>query len=277
MLAPELKELQQQATRATGSRQQAAHAGVLPRARRQPAGGCLPTLLQLALLIPMYSVFSQGLTNYDPSAMVTSSGSSCSPDLLRPRPSSTRPATSSTPCLNPVDLREFNWGLPEPETTGWYSPASRSALAIISALLQLIASRMALPPARPGDRRPETSRSSARWRYFLPFISLPYGSLLPAGLFLYWIVSTLYPDHPAVPDHRLGRHVPALRLDPGFARGSQAAVPGHAARRSQPPKPGQRRRAASARKPSTRTSRPTATIRPNRTRPPGPTRETTLT
>ena len=34
-----------------------------------PAGGCLPILLQFGLLIPMYSVISQGLTNYDPSAM----------------------------------------------------------------------------------------------------------------------------------------------------------------------------------------------------------------
>mgnify|MGYP003339547579 CR=1 FL=1 len=36
-----------------------------------PFGGCLPLLLQFVLLIPMYSVIRDGLTNYDPPAMVT--------------------------------------------------------------------------------------------------------------------------------------------------------------------------------------------------------------
>ena len=52
---------------------------------------------------------------------------------------------------------------------------------------------------------------------FLPLISVVYGGFLPAGLFIYWIVATIFSIDPAVPDRRLGFDVPDLRLDPGFA------------------------------------------------------------
>ena len=65
-------------------------------------------------------------------------------------------------------------------------------MAVISAFLQLIASRMALPgpDARMADD--QNTRIQRQMALLFPFISLTYGSLLPAGLFLYWIVSTLF-------------------------------------------------------------------------------------
>ena len=50
--------------------------------------------------------------------------------------------------------------------------------------------------------------------YFLPLISILYGNMLPAGLFLYWIFSTVIQIGQAVPRRRLRRDVPAVRLAP---------------------------------------------------------------
>jgi len=52
------------ATRAI-ARRVSGPAGVLQGARRQSDAGCLPSLLQMGMLIPMYSVIRIGLTNFD--------------------------------------------------------------------------------------------------------------------------------------------------------------------------------------------------------------------
>ncbi|MGH2513670.1 MAG: YidC/Oxa1 family membrane protein insertase, partial [Candidatus Limnocylindrales bacterium] len=69
LLGPELKEIQK---RFKGDRvkvQEATQAFYKERGVN-PAQGCLPLILQFMLLIPMYSVFSSGLQNYDPTAML---------------------------------------------------------------------------------------------------------------------------------------------------------------------------------------------------------------
>ena len=68
LLQPELKELQK---KYKGER------GKLLEVQQQfyrergvsPTSGCLPMVLQFGLLIPMYTVISQGLTNFNPQAM----------------------------------------------------------------------------------------------------------------------------------------------------------------------------------------------------------------
>jgi YidC/Oxa1 family membrane protein insertase len=66
-----------------------------------------------------------------------------------------------------------------------------SFLAIVSALLQLVQSRMMLPAADPGNDDPNT-RIQRQTMLFLPLISVVYGGFLPAGLFIYWIVATIF-------------------------------------------------------------------------------------
>ena len=66
-----------------------------------------------------------------------------------------------------------------------------SALAIASAALQLIQSRMMLPAADPANDDPNT-RIQRQMMLFLPIISVAYGGFLPAGLFIYWIVATVF-------------------------------------------------------------------------------------
>jgi membrane protein insertase Oxa1/YidC/SpoIIIJ len=69
MLAPEVKEIQR---RFKGDRlkQQEAQRQLYAERGINPAAGCLPAILQIFLLIPMYSVFSQGLTNFNPQPML---------------------------------------------------------------------------------------------------------------------------------------------------------------------------------------------------------------
>ena len=65
-----------------------------------PTAGCLPSLLQLGLVIPMWRVIQDGLTNYDPSAMLKVFGVDLVPSIQCPHvvlASSTGPRRASTP------------------------------------------------------------------------------------------------------------------------------------------------------------------------------------
>ncbi|HET9346556.1 MAG TPA: YidC/Oxa1 family membrane protein insertase [Candidatus Limnocylindrales bacterium] len=190
MLGPELKELQKRYKGDAVKAQQAQREFYRERGVN-PLAGCLPTLLQLLLLIPMYSVFSQGLTNYDVTRMVTVFGVELF-DLNCPTEPMYDAAGHVIPCLDPIAFG-INWGLPEViiGTAGGFA-TGLSIMAVISALLQLIASRMALPAPDARMADDQNTRIQRQMALLFPFISLTYGSLLPAGLFLYWIVSTLF-------------------------------------------------------------------------------------
>ena len=106
---------------------------------------------------------------------------------------------------------------------------------------------------------------------FLPLISVVYGGFLPAGLFIYWIMATIFSIVQQYLIVGLGRHVPDLRLDAGLRRRPHPALPGgHAtATRSEQAcgHPDRRREEDDGRLDDP----------PPRAGPSGPTRETTLT
>jgi YidC/Oxa1 family membrane protein insertase len=191
LLQPEIKELQR---KYKGDRVKAQTAvSEFYKARGvNPAGGCLPIILTMGLLIPMYSVFSQGLTNYDPSAMWHVFGINLFPNIVCPSaPEFNAAGHVINPCLNAFAFG-VNWGIPEPATTGLIIAGfGISILAIISSLSQLVASRMTLPPHDPKTADDQNVKLQRQMAYFLPLISILWGSSLPAGLFLYWITSTL--------------------------------------------------------------------------------------
>jgi YidC/Oxa1 family membrane protein insertase len=62
-----------------------------------------------------------------------------------------------------------------------------SLLALASALLQLVQTRMMTTPTDDPQQR-----STQRVFLILPLISLIYGWFLPAGLFIYWITTTIF-------------------------------------------------------------------------------------
>jgi YidC/Oxa1 family membrane protein insertase len=264
LIQPEVKELQRK-YKGDRVKQQAATQEYYRQRGINPAGGCLPIILQFGLLIPMYSVISQGLTNYDPSAMWHIFGFNLFPGIVCP----TAPEFNSAghvinACLNPVTAGQFPWGLPEPETTGWYIAGFGIAgLAIISSLLQVVASRMTLPVADPKNDDPNV-KVQRQMAYFLPLISILYGGVLPAGLFIYWITATIIQIIQQYLILGWGSMFPLFGWYPEFARNHQPRFPVKMPE-IQPPKPGQpstQERAKSVDKDISAQS----TIRPNRTR-----------
>ena len=194
LLQPEIKDIQR---KYKGDRVKA-NAAVQEFYKQRginPASGCLPALLTMGLLIPMYSVFSQGLTNYDITPMLQVFGFDLAAALgivCDAAPEFNAAGQVLNPCLNPIAFG-INWSYPEPVTTGLVIAGfGISILAIISSLVQLVASRQALTPLDPRMADDPNVRVQRQMAYFLPLISILYGGLLPAGLFLYWIVSSFF-------------------------------------------------------------------------------------
>ncbi len=96
---------------------------------------------------------------------------------------------ASRPCIDAVVPILGNIALPQAFL--WVFGFGLSFLAIASALLQLVQSRMMLPVADPANDDPNV-RIQRQTMLFLPLISVVYGGFLPAGLFIYWIVATVF-------------------------------------------------------------------------------------
>jgi YidC/Oxa1 family membrane protein insertase len=193
LLAPEVKELQRK-YKGDRAKQTAAVQEFYKQRGINQLGGCLPTLLTMGLLIPMYTVFSQGLTNHDISAMLQVFGFDLGKAMgivCQTSPIFDAAGHVLNPCLDPKAFG-INWSYPEPFTTGLaIAGFGISILAVISSLVQLVASRQTLAPVDPRMADDQNVKVQRQMAYFLPLISIMYGGFLPAGLFLYWILSTL--------------------------------------------------------------------------------------
>ena len=186
MLQPELRALQQRhkGDRARISQEQMR----LYRERGvNPAAGCLPAILQLALLLPMYQVIREGLQAPDITPML---------HLLGQQVVNVVCYASGDPfaaCINPTVPWLFNLDAAHPEVILWFqrnpdqTGFGLSILAFASAVLQLVQTRMVMPQTDDPQQR-----AQQRTFLFLPLISLVYGGFLPAGLFLYWIATTVF-------------------------------------------------------------------------------------
>lgn len=224
MVQPEVREIQR---RFKGDRMKAQEA--VTRFYRErginPASGCLPILLQFVLIIPMYSVISQGLTNYDVNGMLSVFGVQLLTLPCDAAPVVNAAGQVTNPCIDPVAFG-IDWSIPEPQTTG-FSPFGFgiSFLAVLSALFQLVQSRMTLPPPDPATADDPNVRIQRQMAYFLPLISILYGGILPAGLFLYWIFGTLFSIGQQYLIIGWGGTFPLLGWHPGFARNHAPRFP----------------------------------------------------
>jgi YidC/Oxa1 family membrane protein insertase len=160
-----------------------------------PLAGCLPLILQMPLLFIMYQVISNGLTNQNPTAMLTVFGQQIVPlsctNIVNGVIQATRPCIDTViPFFGGIDVSKpstfLTVGIP-----GTSIALGLSVLAILSAGLQLVQSRMMLPRTRPEDDDPNT-KIQRQTMLFLPLISVAYGGFLPAGLFIYWITATIF-------------------------------------------------------------------------------------
>ncbi len=147
-----------------------------------PASGCLPSLIQLLLLIPIYSVINTGLAAPDISSALQFLGFPVLQGLHCYDPG------TLTPCINPfIAWLGLDANLPQHSFILPVIGFSVSVLALVAAGLQLIQTRMAQPKTSDAQQA-----SQQRVMLLLPLFSIIYGAFLPAGLFLYWIVFTLY-------------------------------------------------------------------------------------
>jgi YidC/Oxa1 family membrane protein insertase len=218
LLQPEIKEIQR---RYKGDRAKINEAQMALYKERgvNPAAGCLPALLPLILLIPMYSVIRDGLTNFDPSAMLNVFG-----QQLIDLHCSTTPIIEANglvkPCVDTI-VANIDWSQPQilfklPVIGGL------SILAVLSAFLQLIQSRMVMPPAAESDASSSVQRQTAM---IFPLISIVYGGFLPAGLFLYWIVTTIFSIIQQFLIVGWGSMFPLFGWTPGFAKNHTPRFP----------------------------------------------------
>jgi YidC/Oxa1 family membrane protein insertase len=191
LLQPEIKEIQR---RYKGDQMKArlAQQELFKERGVSPFAGCLPLLLQMPLLFIMYSVIQNGLTNQDPRAMlsvfdVQVVDLACT-NVVNGVIVATKPCIDTViPILGNVDVSQpstfFSIGI-----AGFV--LGLSILAIVSAILQLVQSRMMLPVGTNEDD-PNT-KIQRQTMLFLPLISVAYGGFLPAGLFIYWITATFF-------------------------------------------------------------------------------------
>ncbi len=189
ILAPELRELTKELQRRyKGDRLAVSQATQEFYKERgvSPTAGCLPSLLQMGLLFPMYWVIRDGLTNFDPSAMLHVFGLNVVPTIH----CNPNPIDKAIPCINTV-VAGINVGQPQVLFNlplGFFT-LGVSVLAVTAGLLQFVQSRMLMPPAAENDPSASTQRTMM---VIFPFFSIIYGGFLPAGLFLYWITTSVF-------------------------------------------------------------------------------------
>jgi YidC/Oxa1 family membrane protein insertase len=257
MLQPELKALQQRfkGDRARISQEQMR----LYRERGvSPTAGCLPAILQLGLLLPMYQVIREGLTAPSIEPMLRVLGTKLISVTCY------APDNPLASCINPTVHWLFNLDAAHPEVIAsipfpLVGTLGLSLLALASALLQLVQTRMVTPQTNDPQQR-----AQQRTFLFLPLISLLYGGILPAGLFLYWITTTLFSIAQQYLIVGWGSLFPLFGYTPSFAVDHTPRFPVTAAA---PSRPGS---TPSAPSPTTRGSLPldraAGTVRPSKQR-----------
>jgi YidC/Oxa1 family membrane protein insertase len=187
-LGPEIKEIQRRYKNDRMKAQQAQ--SEMMRERGISQAGCLTSLLPLLLILPMYQVIREGLTATDVTPMLSVFGVQIIP--LTCDPTSLRPCLDPTvPWLGGIDASAFAGFIPLPVNLPLLGDGI-SLFALVYTVFQLVASRLALPSnavGTAGDQNAQTQRTMA---VFMPLITILYGHVIPVGVFLYLIVSTIY-------------------------------------------------------------------------------------
>ena len=212
LVQPEVKALQQR-YKGDKAKVQQATMELYKERGVNPLAGCFPTLITFLFLIPMYSVISGGLTNYNPNAMLNVLGVQV---IQLDCPSAPVYINGLVqPCLNTVVPWLGGLNVAYPSTLFAIAGFGISFLAVISALLQVVQTRMVMPPATPGDSQ---AKLQSQMMLFVPLISVLYGGILPAGLFIYWIVTTIFSIVQQYLIVGWGSLFPIFGWMPGFAR-----------------------------------------------------------
>lgn len=254
MLQPEMGEIRRR-FKGDGMKIRLAQQELMKERGVSAASGCLPVLLQLPLLFIIYSVIQNGLTNFNPTAMLTVAGVQLVPLDC---PTTPPPGAVVDPCIDTNVPWLFGLDVSLPETTLVIVGFGLSLLAVASALLQLVQSRMMLAPPDPTNDDPNL-RIQRQMMLFLPLISVFYGGILPAGLFIYWIVATLFSIIQQYLIVGWGGMFPLFGWTPSFARDHSPRFP---VAMPPPPDPSKRPAPSASVVPTKRATSADKTIRP---------------
>jgi YidC/Oxa1 family membrane protein insertase len=212
MLAPEIKEVQR---RYKDRVQQQQAISALYKERGISQFGCLASLLPILIILPMYTVIQNGLQSFDPSPMLQVFGVQL---INLACTGSGVPDASGhvQPCLDTIVPWLGNLDVSRPYTIS-IAGFGLSWLAVIYTVISLLASRMALPPHDPTTANDPNTRVQRQTMLFLPLISILYGGIIPVGLYLYLIVSTVYQIVQQYLTTGWGGMFPVFGRTPGFA------------------------------------------------------------
>ena len=241
LLQPEIKEIQRR-YKGDAMKARLAQQELFKERGVSPLAGCLPLLLQMPLLFIMYSVIQNGLTNVNPTAMLDVFGVQVVPLTCNNiNPATGQPDAALGPCINTViPFLNTSIDVSQPSTIFTVTivgfALGISILAIASAGLQLVQSKMMLPQTRPEDDDPNT-KIQRQTMLLLPLISVVYGGFLPAGLFIYWITATIFSIVQQYLIVGWGGMFPLFGWTPGFATDHTPRFP---VSMPPPPEPGKR-------------------------------------
>src|SRR6476469_11245067 len=102
MLQPEIKEIQRR-YKGDAVKSRVAQQELMKERGVSPLAGCLPLILQMPLLFIMYSVIQNGLTNVDPTAMLTVFGHQVVPLVCHNiNPATGQPDAAYGSCIDTV-------------------------------------------------------------------------------------------------------------------------------------------------------------------------------
>lgn len=177
VLAPKLKALQAE-HRGDPQALMAAQRALYKEHGVSPASGCLPLVIQMPFIYALYGAFNTVLRG----SSITARLAHINKDLY--------PFVPHLHLINgqfPIHT-QFLWA-------DLAKPDPLHILPILAAILTFLQLRMAMPvrPKRlPGQPPDPTSQATGMMQYVMPFVTLFIGLTFPAGLALYWCVTTTF-------------------------------------------------------------------------------------
>ena len=135
-----------------------------------PLAGCLPLIVQFIFLLAMYRV----IINVSEAGFIVN------------------PADLYSFIANPGAIQHYFLGLVDLTAKNNYILAFLSAAAQYYQMKMLIANQPAPAQAASGDRPDFAAIMNKQMLYMAPALAFFFGTLFPAALALYWLVSTLF-------------------------------------------------------------------------------------
>jgi YidC/Oxa1 family membrane protein insertase len=139
-----------------------------------PVSGCLPLLIQMPFLYALYYALFEVLRKASPTETAAQHLARINTDIY--------------PFLPHISQMPQTWFL----WTDLATPDPWHILPVLAALLTFVQLRMAMPYRKPvpSSQKDATSQATQFTQYLMPVMTLIFGLNFPAGLPLYWSVST---------------------------------------------------------------------------------------